>query len=80
MSLSANENSEYYAIPIAVLIGWVFSMIEGIGLYMDSPWQNNRNVVPTNAISRMVEIDVRTLALMEDNAPVAIKPIEGALY
>lgn len=80
LSLPANENSGYYAIPLAVLIGWIFSMIEGIGDYMDYPWVNNRNVVPMDFLTRSHEIDLRALALGETNLPPQILPQEGALY
>jgi len=80
LSLPANESSGYYAIPLAVLIGWIFSMIEGIGDYMDYPWANNRNVVPMDTLSRNLEIDVRSIALQEKNVLPALKPIDGASY
>ena len=80
MSLPGQENLGYFAIPIAVLIGWIFSMIEGIGDYMDYPWANNRNVIPTDFLTRSHEIDIRAFALGETDLPPEIKPIEGALY
>lgn len=80
-SLPANESNGLYAIPIAVLIGWIFSMIEGIGDYMDYPWANNRNVVPTDFLTRGHEIDIRAYALGQtENLPPELKPVEGALY
>jgi len=80
LSLPADEGSGYYAIPLVVLIGWIFSMIEGIGDYMDYPWANNRNVVPTNFLSRNLEIDLRKLALQETDLPLPLTPEDGALY
>ena len=80
MSLPGQENLGYFAIPIAVLIGWIFSMIEGIGDYMDYPWINNRNVVPTDFLTRAHEIDIRAFALGETDLPPPIKSIDGALY
>lgn len=80
LSLPANENSGYYAIPIAVLIGWIFSMIEGIGDYMDYPWSNNRNIVPMDYLTRGHERDIRAFALGETDLPPEIQPDQGALY
>lgn len=80
MSLPGQENLGYLAIPIAVLIGWIFSMIEGIGDYMDYPWLNNRNVIPTDYLTRSHEIDIRAFALGETDLPAEITAKEGALY
>jgi len=80
LSLPANENSGYYAIPLVVLIGWIFSMIEGIGQYMDMPWSDNRNVVPTDYLNRGVEIDLRAFVLGETDLPSQLQPVEGALH
>lgn len=80
LSLPGEENASYYAIPIAVLIGWIFSMIEGIGNYMDYPWANNRNVVPMDFLTRSHEIDLRAFALGETDLPNMIEPKDGALY
>lgn len=80
MSLPGDESAGYWAIPIAVLIGWIFSMIEGIGDYMDYPWANNRNVVPMDFLTRAHEIDLLSLALGETDLPPEIKSVEGAIY
>ena len=80
LSLPADENSGYYAIPLVVLIGWIFSMIEGIGDYMDHPWSNNRIVVPTDFLSRNLEIDLRRFALSETDLPLPLGPVDGAVY
>lgn len=80
LSLPANESSGYYAIPLAVLIGWIFSMIEGIGDYMDYPWRHNRNVVPMEFMSRNLEIDLKALALGETDLPIPFGPKDGAIY
>ena len=80
MSLPGQENLGYFAVPIAVLIGWIFSMIEGIGSYMDYPWVDNRNVVPTNFLTRAHEIDILGLGLGETDLPSMIEAKDGALY
>ena len=80
LSLPANEVSGIYVIPLVVMIGWIFSMIEGIGDYMDYPWAPNRNVVPVEFLAREQEREIRRLALEEDHGLVRVQPIEGALY
>ena len=80
MSLPGQENLGYFAVPIAVLIGWIFSMIEGIGDYMDYPWINNRNVIPTNYLNRSHEIDILALGLAETVLPQMVVEKDGALY
>ena len=80
MSLPGQENLGYFAVPIAVLIGWIFSMIEGIGSYMDYPWIDNRNVIPTNFLTRTHEIDILGLGLGETDLPPMIEEKDGALY
>ena len=80
LSLPANENSGYYAVPLVVLIGWIFSMIEGIGDYMDYPWRYNRNVVPMEFLSRNLEIDLKAIALGEHDLPIPFGPKDGAIY
>lgn len=79
-SLPKLESLGYLAIPSVVMIGWIFSMIEGIGDYMDNPFINNRNVIPMGSLARKLEIDLKAIALQSDNVPEPIEPIEGALY
>lgn len=80
LSLPANENSGYYAIPLVVLVGWIFTMIEGIGKYMDNPWSNNRNVVPTHYFSQVLDTDIRAMVLGETDLPKPPAAVDGALY
>lgn len=80
LSLPAKEQFAFYAVPMAVLIGWVFFMIEGIGRYMEEPWENNRNVVPTDAIATDLERDIRSLVLKESSIPERARGEDGALY
>lgn len=80
-SLPRLEQTGYLAIPMTVMIGWVFSQIEGIGSYMDDPFINNRNVVPMDSLARNLERDLLAFGLGEtENLPPVIEPVEGALY
>ncbi|MFK8110863.1 MAG: bestrophin family protein [Rubripirellula sp.] len=78
-SLPAHENANYSLIPAIFLIGWVFFMVEGIGSYMQDPFENNRNVIPMSSISRTVEIELKE-AIGETELPEPAKPIDGALF
>lgn len=79
-SLPAMENIGYFSIFAVVLTGWVFSMINGIGSYMEEPFINNRNVIPMDALCRKLERSLLQIALEQDDIPPTIKPKEGALY
>jgi putative membrane protein len=79
-SLPSHENANHYTlIPAIFLIGWVFFMVEGIGSYMQDPFENNRNVIPMDALARVIEIDLRE-SIGETDLPDPIAPIDGALY
>ena len=54
-------------------------MVEGIGSYMQDPFKNNRNVIPMDALSRVIEIDLRS-AIGETDVPEPVKPVDGALH
>ena len=79
-SLPTLDNVGYFSIIAVVIIGWVFSMINGIGAYMEEPFINNRNVIPMNALSRKLERNLLQIALEEKDIPPPMTPIEGALY
>lgn len=80
LSLPAEEIGSIYVIPSVVLIGWIFSMIEGIGDYMDYPWRPNRNAVPVVFLAREQEREIRRIALGEDHGLTRAEAVEGALY
>ncbi|MFT5175352.1 MAG: putative membrane protein [Gammaproteobacteria bacterium] len=78
-SLPFHENANYFLIPAIFLIGWVFFMVEGIGSYMQDPFENNRNVIPMDALARMIEINLREM-IGDTELPKPVEPIDGALY
>lgn len=80
ISLPKLESFGYLAIPLTVMVGWVFSMIEGIGDYMDDPFVDNRNVVPMDAIVTNLERDLLAFALGETDLPKPVQPVDGAIY
>lgn len=74
-----HKNVNYSLIPAIFLIGWVFFMVEGIGNYMQNPFVNNRNVIPMEAMSRMIEINLREM-IGETDLPEPTQPVDGALF
>lgn len=61
------------SIPIAVLIGWIYVMMELIGDYSENPFQSMANDIPMMSLCRTIEIDLRQM-LNETDLP---KPIEA---
>ncbi len=51
----------YASIPAIILIGWVFFMVDGIAQYMQSPFENNRNVIPMKTLATKIEIEKKRL-------------------
>lgn len=80
LSLPANESNSIYVIPLIVIIGWIFSMIEGIGDYMSDPWVLNRNIVPMRFLAREHERQIRAIALQDKTHLPSVKVEDGALY
>jgi len=78
-SLPAHENANYSLIPAIFLIGWVFFMVEGIGSYMQDPFQLNRNVITMDSMSRVIERDLKA-AIGDSELPDPMEPVDGAMY
>ena len=79
-SLPSVDSIGYFSIFAVVLTGWVFSMINGIGSYMEEPFVDNRNVIPMDALSRKLERSLLQIALEDKHIPPEITPKDGALY
>ena len=70
------------ALPMVVsaaLVSWVFSTMEAIGDASEDPFERSMNDVPMNALSRTIEIDLRSM-LGETDLPDAEKPAGSILY
>ena len=68
----------YFAVPAVFVIGWIFFLIEGIGDYMQDPFEDNRNSTPMFTLARMLEIDLKEI-LGEAELPPRLQPEEGVL-
>lgn len=80
LPLSLAGHLGYWSAPFAVLIGYVYVMLEYVGRHIEHPFENSVNDAPMDYISRTVEIDLRQM-LGETNLPPAVKPRDlGYLY
>lgn len=68
----------WLAIPITVLIGWVYEMMESIGDISENPFQGMANDIPMMSLCRVIEIDLLEM-LGETDLPPAIKSKNGVL-
>lgn len=66
------------AISIAVLIGWVYVMMEVVGDYSENPFQGMSNDIPMLSLCRIIEIDLREI-LKETDLPPSIEAKDGVL-
>jgi putative membrane protein len=68
----------WLSVPIAVLIGWVYVMMEVVGDYSENPFQGMANDIPMMSLCRTIEIDLREM-LGEKDLPPAIEAKNGVL-
>lgn len=66
------------SIPITVLIGWVYVMMEIVGDYTENPFQGMANDIPMMSICRTIEIDLKEI-LEETELPKPITAVNGVL-
>lgn len=68
----------WLSIPISVLIGWVYVIMEIVGDYSENPFQGMANDIPMLSLCRVIEIDLKQM-LNEIELPNDIKPQNGVL-
>lgn len=68
----------YLAVPITVLIGWIYIIMEIIGDYSENPFSGMANDIPMMSLCRTIEIDMREV-LGEKDLPAPIKSKGGVL-
>lgn len=66
-------------VPFAMLISWIFFMIEKIGDSSEDPFEGGVNDVPISAACRLTEIDLKQ-ALRETDIPLPLEPVDDVLY
>lgn len=65
-------------VPLSVLVGWIFLVLEQIGESTENPFEGNANDIPVTQISRNIEIDLRQM-LGERETPLPITPVNNIL-
>ena len=68
----------WLAIPVSVLIGWVFGTMELIGDYSENPFEGLTNDVPMFSMCRTIEADMRQM-IGDTDLPDPVKPVDGIL-
>ncbi|MDB5246822.1 MAG: putative rane protein [Segetibacter sp.] len=61
-------------IPLAVIISWIFDVMEVVGDKSENPFENSVNDIPMTSICRTIEIDLREM-LDEAKIPDKIQPV-----
>lgn len=69
----------WLAIPFAVLLSFVFAILERIGAVNEHPFENRITDVPLTAICRNIERDLLA-TLGQENLPPALTPQDGYLF
>jgi len=68
----------WLSIPLTVLIGWVYIMMEIVGDFSENPFQGMPNDIPMLSLCRTIEVDLREM-LNEKELPSPIKDNNGIL-
>ncbi|MFT3796016.1 bestrophin family protein [Flavobacterium sp.] len=69
----------WLSVPIGVVIGWIYVVMEMIGDYSENPFEGLHNDIPMLAICRIVEIDLLQM-IGDPNVPKPIQPKDGVLF
>jgi len=77
--LMANNTFAFWlSVPLTVLIGWIYILMELVGDYSENPFQGMANDIPMLSLCRVIEIDLREM-LGETDLPPSIKSKNGIL-
>jgi ion channel-forming bestrophin family protein len=68
----------YSLVPFAMLISWIFFMIEKVGDSSEDPFAGGVNDVPISALVRLIEIDL--LQALGESVPPQLEPVDDVLY
>ncbi|MCH2199490.1 MAG: hypothetical protein MK081_11985 [Flavobacteriales bacterium] len=68
----------WIAIPILVVVSWIYMMMELIGDYSENPFEGLGNDIPMLSLCRTIEIDLRQM-LDEKEIPPGIEANNGVL-
>ena len=68
----------WLTVPVGVIIGWIYVVMEMIGDYSENPFEGLYNDIPMLTMCRTIEIDLLQM-LGEKDVPKPIQPKEGSL-
>lgn len=68
----------WLAVPICLLLGWIYIMMELIGDYSENPFSSMANDIPMLSLCRTIEIDLREM-LGEKDLPPPVQSNQGVL-
>jgi len=68
----------WLSVPITVLIGWVYVMMEVVGDGSENPFQGMPSDIPMMSLCRVIEIDLREM-LGDTDLPPKVKAKNGIL-
>ena len=68
----------WLAVPLTMLISWIFRTMEVVGDTSEDPFENFINDVPMTALCRTIEIDLRQM-LGETDLPPKLEPTNDVL-
>lgn len=66
------------AVPLSLLIAWVFVTMEMVGDYSENPFEELINDIPMFAMSRGIETDLRQM-IGDTDLPAPVKDVDGIL-
>lgn len=72
ISQGIDYNVDWVMIPVAMIVSLMFEIIERVGSYTETPFNNQNQDIPMSALCRTIEIDLREM-LDETDIP---KPFE----
>ena len=78
---TASEGIDWHiwiAIPLSVLLGWVYLVMELVGDYSENPFEGMGNDIPMYALTRTIEIDLLEM-IGEKKLPPPVEAINGVL-
>lgn len=63
----------WLSVPVGVIIGWIYVVMEMIGDYSENPFEGLHNDIPMLTICRTIEIDMLQM-IGDPNIPKPIQP------
>lgn len=78
MEAFLNTPAPILIVPVTIIVGWIFYQIYVFGLVMSNPFENWKTDVALDAISTVIEIDLKE-TVGDQDIPTAKQPEKGAL-